>query len=103
MAEENRTSQGVSLQDKQGLDFRGHQPLPGELFAFKSGGDGAPPARRSPQSLSASGIDLYGLILLHTGTHDLTLMTQMCLDKKEIKYIVLPANLHQMSLACLAG
>lgn len=64
------------------------------------------PARRRPHSLNASSIDygIYtGLILLHTGMHDLTLMTQMCLDKKEIKYIVLPANLHQMSLACLAG
>lgn len=29
-------------------------------------------------------------------------MTQMRLDKEEIKYILLPANLHQMSLACLA-
>lgn len=47
VAEENRTSQGVSLPDEQGLGFRGHQPLLGEPFAFKSGGWCPPPPARN--------------------------------------------------------
>ena len=47
VAEENRTSQGVSLPDKQGLGFRGRQPLLRELFAFKSGGR-CPPGQEKP-------------------------------------------------------
>lgn len=46
VAEENRTSQGVSLPDKQGLGFRGHQPLLREPFPFKSGGWCTPPPAR---------------------------------------------------------
>lgn len=74
VAEENRTSQGVSLPDKQGLGFRGHQPLLGELLAFKSGGR-CPPSQEKPSLPGCKGIDHgihTGLFLLHTGTHDLT-------------------------------
>lgn len=79
VAEENRTSQGVSLLDKQGLGFRGHQPLLREPFAFKSGGwhPWCPPSscQECLCSLAVSGIDHgihRGNFLLHMGTHDLT-------------------------------
>lgn len=43
MAEENRTSQGVSLPDKHGLGFMGCQALLGKPSAFKSKGTCPPP------------------------------------------------------------
>lgn len=54
VAEENRTSQGVSLLDKQGLGFRGHQPLLRSSLSSKAG-NGAPwPGEALPPWLQAA-------------------------------------------------
>lgn len=69
VAEENRTSQGVSLPEKQGW-VSGLASLCSGSFLLSKVGDGAPPARRSPHSLAASSIDHgihTGLFVLHTG------------------------------------